>query len=49
VSASLTALFILGAWSGTITARNVLKSGLRMFIIGGAAIGLGMLAGKLVG
>jgi VIT1/CCC1 family predicted Fe2+/Mn2+ transporter len=49
VSASLTALFILGVWSGSMTKGDLLKNGIRMLIIGGAAIGLGILAGQLVG
>ncbi len=48
VSASLTALFILGAWSGKITKGNILKNGLRMLVIGGVAIALGVLAGQIV-
>lgn len=49
IIASFTALFILGAWSGSVTRRNVLKGALRMLLIGGGAIALGIFAGKLVG
>jgi len=48
VSASLTALFILGIWSGTKTKRDLLKSGFRMLLIGGAVIVVGLIAGSVM-
>lgn len=48
IAASLSALLILGFWSGSVTKISLMKSALRMFIIGGLAIGVGVLAGTFV-
>ncbi|GMU25478.1 MAG: hypothetical protein AMXMBFR16_03830 [Candidatus Uhrbacteria bacterium] len=45
---SLTALFVLGIWSGSFTKISLLKSGMRMLVIGGFAIGIGVMAGTIV-
>jgi VIT1/CCC1 family predicted Fe2+/Mn2+ transporter len=42
------ALFILGAISAHLTGRKKFRHGMEMFIIGGAAIGLGVLVGTIV-
>lgn len=44
---SLLALFILGALSGTISKTRVWKSGLRMFLVGGIAVAVGMFVGGI--
>jgi len=44
----LAALFILGFVSAKILKTRVLKSGLRMLIIGGLAIGLGVIVGMIL-
>lgn len=48
ISLSMIALFILGAWSAKFFKRSMLKLGFRMFLIGGVAIALGVMVGKLV-
>lgn len=48
VIASLAALFILGMAGAKICGIRVWKSGLRMFLIGGAAIVIGVLVGSSV-
>jgi len=48
ISASLAALFILGFISAKILKTKVLKSGLRMMIIGGIAIALGVAVGIIL-
>lgn len=48
IAASLGALFLLGLISGTLSKRRVLKSGLRMALVGGAAIAVGALAGMVL-
>jgi vacuolar iron transporter family protein len=48
VISSLAALFALGAWGGSISHKNLTTSALRMFIIGGVAIGVGIIVGWLV-
>ena len=45
---SLTALFLLGVFSARFLRIRILSSGLRMFIIGGAAITAGVLVGQLI-
>lgn len=44
---SLIALFILGAGSGKIFGTGAVRGGLRMFVIGGMAIGLGVIVGQI--
>ncbi len=46
---SLIALFALGAVSAKILKTKMFLSGLRMFLLGGLAIGIGVLVGKLLG
>lgn len=48
VGASITALFALGIASGTISRVGLVRSGLRMAFIGGAAIVVGVTVGRLV-
>lgn len=48
VSLSLLALFGLGVWGGSMSRMSVVKSGLRMFVIGGIAIAVGIAAGYFV-
>ena len=45
---SLMALFFLGAWSAKVSQISIFSMGMRMMIIGGLAIGIGILASKLV-
>jgi VIT1/CCC1 family predicted Fe2+/Mn2+ transporter len=45
---SLVTLFILGLISAKFSTRAYWKTGLRMFLIGGLAIGLGILVGSIV-
>lgn len=47
IIASLISLFILGFVSAKILKTHIVKSSLRMFIIGGLAIGLGVVVGIL--
>ena len=47
ITASLFALFVLGFISAKILKTKVLKSALRMMIIGGFAIGLGIIVGMI--
>jgi len=49
VALSLITLFILGIVSAKIFKTRLLRSGLRMFIVGGMAIGVGIMVGKWVG
>ncbi|MFA5767272.1 MAG: VIT1/CCC1 transporter family protein [Candidatus Paceibacterota bacterium] len=49
VSLSLFALFALGLVSGKMTGVNIFKSGLRIFLVGGLAVALGVAVGRLVG
>lgn len=46
ITATLVVLFLLGAVSGKVSKVSVLKSGLRMALLGGAAILLGVLIGN---
>ena len=45
---SLVALFLLGIIGAKISGSNILKSGMRMAVIGGVAIALGVMVGRLV-
>lgn len=45
---SLAALFLLGCASARISRLNVLKGALRMFVIGGMAIAIGLVVGKVL-
>lgn len=47
IAASLLALFILGFVSAKILKTRVFKNGLRMLIVGGLAIGLGVIVGMI--
>lgn len=49
IVASLVTLFILGIIGGKISRVKALKTGIRMLTIGGAAILLGVVVGKIVG
>lgn len=49
IALSLAALFLLGALSGALSRTRFLKSALRMMLIGGLAIGVGIGVGNLVG
>lgn len=48
ISAALGALFVLGVISARISGRTMLRHGMEMFIIGGTAIGLGVIVGTIV-
>jgi len=48
ISASIIALFALGAWGGSISKTSVFRSALRMAVIGGVAIAVGVAAGMIV-
>lgn len=48
IAFSLIALFILGFVSAKILKTKVLKSALRMLVIGGFAIGLGVIVGMII-
>lgn len=48
IGLSFLALFILGAWSAKMFKARILVSGLRMLIVGGLAIGIGVFVGSLV-
>lgn len=47
VAFSLAALFLLGVVSGKISRAGAVKSGLRMLMIGGAAVIVGIIVGQL--
>lgn len=49
VGLSLVSLFILGAYTAKLSSQSAAKKGLRMLIIGGLAIIVGMLAARMVG
>jgi len=49
VGLSLAALFILGIIGAKLSSTKILYSGIRMAVIGGIAIGLGVVVGKLIG
>jgi|SRR3989344_3694558 len=46
---SVLALFVLGALGGKLSKTSVLKNGMRMVVVGGVAIALGVLAGSVLG
>lgn len=48
ISAALSALFVLGMVSARISGREMFRHGMEMFLIGGAAIGLGVVVGTIV-
>ncbi|HEY4499311.1 MAG TPA: VIT1/CCC1 transporter family protein [Candidatus Paceibacterota bacterium] len=47
IALSLLALFVLGVIGARLSQRKILRRSIRMVVIGGAAIGIGILAGKL--
>ncbi len=49
IGLTLIGLFVLGATTTKFTKQPFLKSGLRMLIIGGIALGVGLIAGILAG
>ncbi len=49
VALSLLALFCLGLWGGHVTRAHIWRTALRMFLVGGLAILVGVTAGWLVG
>ena len=49
IIATLFALFGLGITDATIMKKRIIKNGVKMLILGGAAIGVGMLVGKIAG
>lgn len=49
VGVSLVALFVLGAVSGSLSGGNIFGRGMRMLIIGGAAVLVGVMAGLVLG
>ncbi len=49
VGCSLLALFILGAFSGRISRVNIARNALRMTVIGGLAIAVGIIVGSAIG
>jgi VIT1/CCC1 family predicted Fe2+/Mn2+ transporter len=49
VGVSIASLFILGIVSGTLSRVSLVRSGLRMALIGGAAIVVGVTAGRIFG
>jgi VIT1/CCC1 family predicted Fe2+/Mn2+ transporter len=48
IGSSLFALFVLGLFSGRVASIDPVKKGLTMMIVGGIAIGVGMIVGTLV-
>jgi VIT1/CCC1 family predicted Fe2+/Mn2+ transporter len=48
ITASIIALFLLGAWGGSISKTNAFRSAFRMAVIGGVAIAVGVAAGVIV-
>lgn len=48
VACSMVALSILGLWGGFVAKTPLVRSAIRMAVIGGAAIGVGILAGSVV-
>ncbi len=49
IYASIIALFLLGAWTGKLSRAGILRSALRMSIVGGIAVLVGATAGFLLG
>ncbi len=48
IVAALAGLFVLGLAKGKITNRNMLKSALKVFIVGGIAAGIGIAVGVML-
>lgn len=48
IISALVALFILGMASARLTGRGIFRHGMEMLVIGGTAIGLGVLVGTIV-
>lgn len=48
ISASLISLFILGCIAAKIFKTNLIKQGIRMFLVGGMAIAVGVVVGNFV-
>ncbi len=48
IGLSLASLFALGVAGGKIVKKDMLHFGLEMFVIGGVAIGIGVMVGKLI-
>lgn len=46
VALSLTALFLLGVFSAWLFGISALRKGIEMFVVGGIAIGVGILVGN---
>ena len=46
ISLSIIALFILGAWSGAMSSKGLFRGAIRMAIIGGMAIAVGVVVGS---
>lgn len=49
IIASLITLFLLGAWSGRLSRAGVLRSAIRMAVVGGLAVAVGAAAGLVLG
>ena len=47
IAVTLLALFLLGAFSAEIFRANYFRQGLKMFLVGGMAIAIGILVGRL--
>lgn len=48
ITVSVCALFLLGAWSGRLSRKGILRSAIRMALVGGAAIGVGVTVGSFL-
>lgn len=48
IGASFLALFVLGAVSAHLSGVNIAQSGLRMLVVGGLAIAVGMVVGRMI-
>lgn len=46
---SLAALFLLGLLSAKVSGLNLLRGAMRMFVIGGMAVAIGIVVGKVIG
>ena len=49
IALSVAALFLLGAWSGKLSQAGILRGALRMAVVGGGAIALGVIVGIFLG
>ncbi|MDP3956401.1 MAG: VIT1/CCC1 transporter family protein [bacterium] len=49
IAAALMALFLLGAFSAEMFRAHYLRQGMKMFLVGGMAIAIGILVGRLAG